>query len=137
MRKNIPIEIQDIFKYVKSKKFSQWNTTLSKLRYLAEIEFLPLLKSVTQDNYGQYVKIIKDYDFTPDTKSKTLLWALECFRDELLIVVEKTFDKDWEKKLEKYRLVRQVSPPLSAYKYEAFCKQDIKSTGRDYGLLFE
>ena len=141
LHESAPPEIQKIFEYVVSKNFSFMS--LIKLRIFAETEYLPTLPELNSENYKAYVEKIKDFCFDfknyndATEEERELMWALSCFRDEFLIVIEKTFDKDWEKKHEEYRLVRQVSPPLSAYKMVAFCKSDIKSTGRDYGLLFE
>jgi hypothetical protein len=39
--------------------------------------------------------------------------------------------------LDKYALVRKIDPGPEAYEWIPVCKTDIKSSGREYGLLFE
>jgi len=46
--------------------------------------------------------------------------------------------KAFSVEMEKYgKFERQVSPPLSAYKYTSFNKMDITYSNKSYGLLFE
>jgi AAA+ ATPase superfamily predicted ATPase len=138
-KNNIPTEIRDMFEYINSKNFTSY-TTLQHLRFIAETEYLPQLKELDEKNYEEYVKKIKDFNFYAGSdydnstdKEKLLMWALDCFRNELLIVIDKKYNKNRIPAL----LVRQTNPPLSAYKMVAFCKSEIKPTGREYGLLFE
>lgn len=42
-----------------------------------------------------------------------------------------------ERRAEYYKMVRQVSPPLSAYKMVPFNKMDITYSDKSYGLLYE
>jgi len=98
--------------------------------------------NLNENNWEKQRKIISEFDLWDDNNypensipNHTLKASLSNFRDEFLIVIDLKYDKsiDWSK----YELVRQVNPPLSAYKMIGHTKIDIKATNRDFGLLFE
>jgi hypothetical protein len=69
----------------------------------------------------------KQYDKKTSYQQRNII---ACFRDELMIVISQEKGEIID---EKYKLVRQINPPLEAYN----TKKDLKDTGRSYGLLFE
>ena len=140
--KNTPVEIQEIFKYVVSKNFPEF-ISLALLKYYAYGEYLPKLTELNSENYLSYLGKINDFDFydvnnytyCDDIKDENnhFFHGLRCFRDELAIIIRKEFDKTRGE----YILVRQVSPPLSAYQKVGTHQLNIKVSTRDYGLTFE
>jgi predicted ATP-binding protein involved in virulence len=141
LSKNAPIEIQELFEYVASKNFPEF-TSLPLLKYYA-YEYLLKLKELNKENYVSYLEKIKNFDFYEVNNytdcdeitegNKGFFHTIDCFRDELAIIVRKEFDEN----LGEYILRRQVSPPLSAYKKVGTHQLNIKVSTRDYGLTFE
>jgi len=141
LSKNAPIEIQEIFEYVVSKNFPEF-TSPPLLKYYA-YEYLLKLKELNKENYLSYLGKIKNFDFYEvnnytdcdeiTEENKDFFHTIDCFRDELAIIVRKEFDEN----LGEYILKRQVSPPLSAYKKVGTHMLNIKTSKRDYGLTFE
>jgi len=139
--KNAPIEIQELFKYVVSKNFPEF-TSLALLKYDA-YEYLLKLTELNKENYLSYLEKIKDFDFYEVSnytncdeiteENKDFFHTIRCFRDELEIIIRKEFDETREK----YILVRQVSPPLSAYEKTGTHMLNIQVSTRDYWYLFE
>ena len=122
---------------VRSLKFDSFKS-LAKLRYFAETEFSKTLKLKDDGLRESYISAIKGFDFFDSNNYKSsveesFMTNLSNFRDELLIVI----DKKYNKKRSSATLKRQISPSLSAYNYKGNSKIDINETGRDYGLLFE
>jgi len=140
LKRSTPKIIHEISGFVMANNLNNFSS-LAKCRMLG-YKLIKKTKCLGKNNWGEQRKIIAEFSYWDDNNypenevpNNDLKASLSNFRDEFLIVIDHEYDKsiDWKK----YRLVRQVSPPLSAYKYEAFCKLDIKATGRDYGLLFE
>ena len=135
---NAPEEIRKIFDYIVSRKDITFGTSLPYLRQHIKEEYLPTL-NLTDDTYQKYVEKIKDFIFYSQVwndlpeKIQVLLWALDNFRLELIIMIDLKHNKNRKRVV----LIRMVSPPLEAYKYIAFSKADIIDTGRSFGLLFQ
>jgi hypothetical protein len=131
--------IRDLFGFVLSQNFDSY-ASLSILRKLAADHYFDKLSSVNAVVLEEFISSISDFNFFDKTCYNSVVPLEDClltnlanFRDELLIYIDKAFNKNRPS----YKLTRQVSPPLEAYVYVGHSKLNLISTGRDYGLLFE
>lgn len=135
MKTNINESVVLIFNYVIKLKLENI-VSLAVLRYNA-YEFLATLELENKRKRHKFVSSIKNFEFiNPEVYSgdvnEDFMMNLSNFRDELLIAIDKEYNPR-----EDNILKRQVSPPLSAYDWQGHSMLNIRTSDKDYGLLFE
>ncbi len=144
-KKELPKEAKELIHYIteyiksspnydkKQKKY--YAISLAMLRIIA-YDYLEVLK-LDENNYQEYVQKIKDFSFLDKGNYNYLLTEdhninVSNFRDELIIAIIKTYDKNYVPQI----LVRQKSPPTSAYEKQGDSMLNIKTSKEDYYYLF-
>lgn len=126
-----PEQIRRIFDLAIKGKITEY-TTLSEMRRIGKT-FIKEYSVKASDLKGfSFYEINNFKGSEKDVKLFTLMCTCARFRDEILVIF-----RDKGGKPKPIKLIRQVSPPLEAYKYIPFNKMDIKPSGRSYGLTFE
>lgn len=89
----------------------------------------------TLAKYSFYDLSLYDREYISDNDLFKLIMIFSHLKGELM---EKLTSYSEDRMYEEYgKLERQVSPPLSAYKYIGNNKTDISYSNKSYGLLFE
>jgi len=125
LKETVSVDIQEFYNFVLENEITEYWT----LRNIREV--------IKGNNFNkEELEQFSFFDlnnFSEDTDKNEDLYRL-------IITLARTKDEyiGYEK-IDKNlgKLVRQVSPPLEAYKYIPHNKMDIKDSGRSYGLLFE
>ncbi|MFA6073636.1 MAG: hypothetical protein WC758_05975 [Candidatus Woesearchaeota archaeon] len=141
LKKSINDVVDDLFFFVQKNNINDDTSSPGIRDYIKQKYHKKLLKYTESEleTYIESIKHINLYDSTNyECKKSVNLYSfmnsLSRFRDELLIYIDVQIKKE---DLSKYKLERLISPPLEAYEYIGHTKTNIKSSGRDFGLLFE
>ncbi|GEM_PF-6739735 len=150
--KNPPKEVKDLIKfltkYIKStpeykqakNKEELWFPSLALLKCIAYQDYLPKLK-LNGRNYKKYVRILKTFwpceENCKNPINSDYYLDLSNFKDELLLVIERTFNKNYKP------IVLKVPDPDAAYIYQQERRlkeleaEKARRKGYNYLSLFE
>lgn len=126
-----PEQIRQIFDLAIQNEITEY-TTKSEMKKIGKVFIEKKIINISDLQQFSFYDIDNFKESEKNVNLFTLMCTCARFRDEILIILKVKMGK-----IKPIKLVRQISPPLEAYKYIPYNKMDIKPSGRSYGLTFE